>query len=332
METNSRSIHVRLAFLVSGVLFVFFLYTFLHEAGHATIGLLFGETLTEFSVKFWDFSAHVNMSGGNLTRAQAAIQSLAGVALPLLIWMLFISFIPRNAPFTLGALEMLASMMVLNTLLAWIIIPVLYIVGSAPASDDVTYFLQYSEMPPLLLTLAASLLYILGWAYFFSKKEGRKNEFLLLRTADHETILSGARRTIPAMMGVLIVCAALTFMLNNLGVAKPPDQLSPPAGFVSVAELDLSTRAYTSETITEFSLDEPARVGVYITVRDINTSYFDLCIRGADGYRSVVLHGEGYSADQGGGLWEENLPSGTYRLVLTSPQCLGTASVFLKTH
>ena len=33
-------------------LFVFFLYTFLHEAGHALAGWFLGQSLTEFDVSF----------------------------------------------------------------------------------------------------------------------------------------------------------------------------------------------------------------------------------------------------------------------------------------
>jgi hypothetical protein len=68
------------------VLFVFFLYAFLHEAGHAIIGLLLRQSLTEFNISFWNFGAHVGMAGGELTKIQLAIRSAAGATLPLLIW------------------------------------------------------------------------------------------------------------------------------------------------------------------------------------------------------------------------------------------------------
>ena len=313
------------------LLFVVFIYTFLHEAGHALIGSLFGETLTEFSVRFWDLSAHVNMVGGELNQRQVAIQSVAGVSLPLLVWLLFISFVPRNPGFILRMLKLLASMMVLNTLLAWIILPIFYRFGNTPASDDVTHFLQSSGVPPLVLALVAMILYILGWAYFLSRTEARRNEFLLFRMTDRETILSGARETIPILTGILAFCIVLALLLNNTAAALP-DRFSPPAGFLSIAEIDLTTRAYSFESLARFTLDEPANVGVFIAVHDINTTYFDLCVIGSNGYSSVVLHGEGYRADQDGGLWEENLPPGIYQVMLTSDQSPGTASVFLKIH
>jgi len=79
-------------------------------------------------------------------------------------------------------------------------------------------------------------------------------------------------------------------------------------------------------------LDESTTVGIFIIVKEINTTYFDLSVTGADGYSSAVLQGEGYNAFQDGGLWEENLPAGIYHLVLTSHQSPGTVSVYTKTH
>ena len=128
-------------------LFVFFLYTFLHEAGHALAGWLFGQSLTEFDVSFWDLSAHVGLTGADLTLAQLAFQSAAGTLLPLLIWIVFISLVPRKSNFTMETMKLLSSMVVVNTLLTWIFIPILFMLGKAP-SDDVTNFLIYSQMPP----------------------------------------------------------------------------------------------------------------------------------------------------------------------------------------
>jgi hypothetical protein len=313
------------------ILFVFFTYTFLHEAGHAIIGFAFGQSLTEFNINFWDLSAHVGMAGGELTQPQLAIQAIAGVSLPLLVWAIFIGLIPRKASFMLEALKLVSSMTVVNTLLAWMVLPILYIFGRAPASDDVTHFLRYSQMSPLLLMFIVLILYLRGWAYFLSKINGLWNEFLLFRITDRQMLTAGARTIIPVMTGILTFGAISVFLLNRSAVKNPLDTFSPPQGFAAVAEIDLSRQVYSAEPLVEFTVDEPAYVGVFIAVRNINTSYFDLRVVGPDGYSSVVLHGEGYRADRDGGLWEESLSPGTYQLVLTSHQSPGTASVFLKT-
>jgi hypothetical protein len=333
MQPTTHSTRVHLILLVVFVtLFVFFIYTFLHEAGHAIVGLAFGQSLTEFNVSFWDFSAHVGMAGGELSQAQLAIQAIAGVTLPLLVWIIFIGLVPRKASFLLETLKLVSSLALLNTLLAWIVIPVLYIFGKAPSSDDVTNLLRYSQIPPLLLTFIVVSLYSCGWIYFLSKIDGLRKEFLLFRRPEPESLAAGMVPIISMMTGTLAFCLVLVMILNNPSINKPRSKLFPPPGFEVVAEVNLASRAYSTETLAEFALEEPTHTGVFVVVRDINTNYFDLSVRGPNGYSAVVLHGEGYRADRDGGLWEADLLPGTYQLVLTSDQSPGTASLFLKTR
>lgn len=312
-------------------LFVFFIYAFLHEAGHAIAGLLFGQSLTEFSVNFWEFNAHVGMTGGELTQTQLAIRSVAGACLPLLVWLVFIGTVPRKATFLLEVLKLLSSMTVVNTLLVWIILPILFLLGKAP-SDDVTNFLRYSQIPALLLTTIALILYAGGWILFLSKIDGLRNEFLLFSTTDPGKLLPGTRQTFLVMVSVMAICAFVSFALNGSGGAAALDPFSPPPGFDLVAEIDLSEQAYSAERIRQFTVNKPAMVGVFLAVYDINTTYFDLKITGPDGYSSGVLHGEGYNAARDGGLWERNLQPGTYEIVLTSHPSPGRAVIYLNTH
>jgi hypothetical protein len=310
-------------------LFAFFLYTFLHEAGHALAGSLLGQSLTEFDVSFWDLSAHVGLSGADLTQTQLAYRSAAGALLPFLIWAIFIALVPRKGSLPVETLKLTSSMVVINTLLAWIILRVLFTYGKAP-SDDVTNFLIYSRMPPMLLSFTAIILYAGGWILFLSKIDGFKNEFFMFRTIEAGW-LHDCRRTIPIMTGILVFCVALAYALNASAAKNPLARLSPPPDFVPVAQIDLSTHPYSSETIARFTLDQPSYGRVFIKVQDIDTQYFDLSVFGPGETRFPILHGEGYKANEDGGLWEKNLPAGSYRLVLTSAQSPGTASVYLRT-
>ena len=331
MQTRDQSNNfLRTLLFLFVVLFVFLLYTFFHEAGHALTGLLFGQFLTEFNINFWNFNAHVNMVGGELTQAQLALQAVSGASLPFLIWAIFMGLVPRSTSFIVGALKMISSITVINTLVPWMVIPVLFLYGNAP-SDDVTHFLRYSQIPLLAVTLAALLLYVGGWLLFLAKIEGIRKQFLLFREVDFETLKSGTRRIMPVMTGIMAICVTLVLMFNASAAGKSLDRFSAPQGFAPIARIDLSTRPYSSQVLTEFSLDEPAYVDIFIIIRDINTSYFDVSVTGPGGYNSTVLHGEGYNAGQDGGLWEEHLRTGTYQIVLTSHQSPGTASVYLKT-
>jgi hypothetical protein len=312
-------------------LFVFFMYTFLHESGHAIAGVLFGQSLTEFSVSFWDFSAHVGMAGGDLSETQLAIQAASGAGLPFLMWASFLSCVPRRANFTLEVLKLISSLTVISTLLVWIVLPVLFILGEAP-SDDVTHFLVSSHIHPLVVTFTACVLYAAGWAFFLARINGLQSEFLLFRGATREDLTAGMRRGIAVMGSIAASCIALTLTLNHLSPTNSLDEFTPPPGYASVAQLNLSVRTYSTQTITGFTLDETSYVGVFIAVRSIDTSYFDLTVTGPGGFCSTVLHGEGYRADQDGGLWEKHLPPGSYQLILTSHQSPGTLSVYLKAH
>jgi hypothetical protein len=185
-------------------------------------------------------------------------------------------------------------------------------------------------MPPLLLTFIAIILYVGGWILFLSRIGGLRNEFRLFSTADRNALTLGARTTIPVMSGIGALCVMLVLALNISAGRNSLDNFSPPQDFGPLAELDLSARAYSNEPLAQFSLDEPANVGVFVVIRNIDTPYFDLSMTGPNGYSSIIMHGEGYSAYQDGGLWEKNLSPGTYQIVLTSHQSPGTASVFLK--
>jgi hypothetical protein len=231
--------------------------------------------------------------------------------------------------FSLEVLKLLGSMIVLNTLLPWIVIPVLYLLGSAPPSDDVTHFLRYSEMLPALLSFTALLIYIRGWAYFLSRIDGIRNEFFLFRTLDREALTASTHKILPILVGLLGLVIVSTALFSRLAGQNPRDRLAVPSGFLSAAEIDLSARPYARHTLAEFQLDEPAFAGVFVVIDEINTTYFDLSVLGPDGYHSTVLHGEGYRVARDGGLWEDQLAPGAYRIVLTSHQSPGTVSIYL---
>jgi hypothetical protein len=330
--TTKRNFFVvlRIALLILFVtVFVFFLYTFLHEAGHALAGWFFGQSLTEFDVSFWDLSAHVGLAGGSLTQMELAVQSASGVVLPLLVWAIFISLVPRRDSFILETLKLISSMVVVNTLLAWIVLPVLFLFGRAP-SDDVTNFLHYSQMPPLLLSFTALVLYANCWMFFLSRIDGFRNELLMFSTTEINILDGETRKMIGLMTSIMAACILLIFALNLQAAGNPGGRFSPPHGFAKVAEIDLSARPYSAEAIARFTLNQNSSAGVFIVVSNIDTSYFDLSVAGPDGARSTVLHGEGYSASQDGGLWEKTLPPGTYRLLLTSDQSSGKALIYLQ--
>jgi len=321
---QTRTARISLVALVAFTLcFVLVVYTLTHEAGHAIVGMLFGQTLTALKVNFLTLSAHVGLVG-ELTQAQHALQSIGGVALPLVIWLIFICCVPRRSTLVVELLKCIATVAVLSTLLAWMVLPVLYRLGQAP-SDDVSNFLGYSGMVPWLLSLLALVIYIVGWPWFLSRIQGVRSEIALFSTADRDVVHAGLRLPLALMTGILIACSGLIVVLSN---ALNP--LAPPQGFQPIDQLDLASRARMDETLWQFALAQPAAIGIYAVVQRINTTYFDLRLTGSDSFDAVILHGEDYTADQDRVTWSRELPPGKYRLVVTARQTSGTISIYGK--
>ena len=136
------------------------------------------------------------------------------------------------------------------------------------------------------------------------------------------------RVTLIALSLLVILAVIFTYIwLNKAGDALTG--LTPPADFEPMAEIDLSAQAYSEETLAQFALDDTSDVGVFFTIPEIDTSYFDLSLKDADGNSLTILHSEALRTDRdGGGLWEQTLPPGGYRLVLSAAQSPGVLSVY----
>lgn len=134
----------------------------------------------------------------------------------------------------------------------------------------------------------------------------------------------------------MLLAAVLFIALFALSACTSPRDaqkagLKPPADYQPVTEIDLSAQPHDAKTLGQFSLDDTARVGVFFSIRNIDTPYFDLRLIGPGDTEHVILHSEDFQTDQdGGGLWEESLPPGTYRLELTARQSPGALSVYWK--
>ncbi|MGB7537953.1 MAG: hypothetical protein WBM17_05405 [Anaerolineales bacterium] len=193
--------------------FCLFLYTFLHEGGHALGGILSRGTVTGFNVNFLDFSAHVSLAGG-FTQAETVANTLAGPGTPLLTWLVFILVVPKRTNFALESVKLAATMMFLSTLLAWVILPLVYVSGEFPR-DDVTDFLIHSGAAPLGVTIAALGAYIGGWLLFFRKIDGVRQEVKQLRVPQAAVFTSEVRTTLWICLGILLVCILIVLAANG---------------------------------------------------------------------------------------------------------------------
>lgn len=126
---------------------------------------------------------------------------------------------------------------------------------------------------------------------------------------------------------------SLGLFILAMAAACTAVQPEPPGGYQPAVEIDLALRAYEEETIWEFALAETAVTGIFYTIPNVNTDRFDLSVVGPDGENYAILQSESFRTDENGsGTWEQSLPAGRYRLVLTASQTPSVLSVFWGTR
>ena len=131
--------------------------------------------------------------------------------------------------------------------------------------------------------------------------------------------------------GVLFVVSALfsAMLAGCVAFANKEETPAPPPHFEQLLQLDLTTGPVTDQVVGEFTLDETAEVGIFFTLQELNSDYFDLRLIAPGGEEITILHGEAMRTDQnGGGLWEESLQPGAYRLQLTAQQSPGRVALY----
>lgn len=142
--------------LLSAVLAVF-LYVLLHEFGHSIVMLSAGATVTEFSI----VTAHVSGIGGNYSDLSRLWLHANGAIFPVVLSLVYMLIYDRKSENLLYHIfSYMLSLMPTGSLLAWVMIPFIYLQGSAPAGDDVTKFLDVFSQNhnPLIVSGAAVLL------------------------------------------------------------------------------------------------------------------------------------------------------------------------------
>jgi hypothetical protein len=305
-------------------LFVLVVYTVLHEGGHALVGLAFGGTITAFNTNFLNLTGHVGIEG-NFSILQQCLVAVAGVSFPLLVWTAFVYFTPRQANLVLDSLKLIGSLAVLNTLLAWIVIPLLYLGGGRPG-DDSTNFLNYSGAPPLLVTSVALLLYAGGWGFYVARLGGIAGARRLMAyyRAPRAVVDRQALRALRILVVTGVVVAGASVALNWYLTRTNP--LGLPADYREVATLSLEATGYTDASVYQFTLDQPATAGFYILLQDIQAGPVEITLVGPNGYRNTFLKfGSAFNAVGRGTVHPQGLAlePGAYAIQLTVPRTPG---------
>jgi hypothetical protein len=299
-------------------------YTVLHEGGHALAGLAFGGTVREIDVNFFNLGAHVNIDG-SFSRYQEAVINVSGAALPFLVWLVLTLALPKEgSPLVLWA-KFIASAGTLCSLLAWVVIPFLYIKNDAPAGDDVTRFLANSGLPPLAVAFGALVLFVGGWFLFVRRFPGTRSIW--------NVIIKNTGKPVPAWRWVLAGGVMLTALIgagilvtSTLGNGLPP----PPKEYNSAANVDLYSRDRHAETIASFDLPKAGDAAIILRISGIDTSFIDVTLVPSQGVSLLLMHGEDFVSTYSETQNQYRLPAGDYKIVLTSRKSSGILDVYFR--
>lgn len=326
--TNRRLSFAYAALVLGLLLLALALYTLLHEGGHAIVGLLSGGTLKTFNVSFLNLDAHVSLDG-SFTPAQNALISVAGISLPLLLGMAFILLTPSRSESVLTWFRAFVFLISVNTLLAWIVIPLLAMRGQQVA-DDSYGFLTITRIPPLLLTAAALVIYLLAWYLFLHHVGGLNALVNAFRRPVLDFRTSQTRQT-------LLVLAVLAVLVAGTGIgasrAFPDRAPGPPEGYQPVAQIQLAQARLQDQVIYAFTLAAPSSVNFYFILDQIKSGPVQIHLSGPAGYDNIFMSIQDPQVSMGHATVHPTrivLQPGTYEIRVTFQPTPGQMSAYIK--
>jgi hypothetical protein len=311
------------------LLFSVLLFTFFHEAGHALVGLLFGAKITSFSVDFIGMSAHVGLDA-SFTPVQQAFVSLAGFSLPFMLDMIFLLSAPRRGSALLEYVKLLTSVISISSLLAWVVLPWLYLAGERPGDDSITFIINTGIYPPLV-SIGAGLIFALGLCVFLGRMEGARGILARLRVKPAEFVTPAARRTLAGLVLVFGVVAGLAF---GLGLAFGTSKMSfliAPTDYTPAATIHLFEHALAGEPVYSFTLEQPSSVSLFFAMNGLTRGPGTISMTGPEGYENIF-----FKADEkvNGNFTvhpkDLKLAAGQYQVRLTFPQDPGVLEISQK--
>lgn len=155
MNTSKKK---RIMVIVSAIT-TLIVYIVLHELGHCIVAVSCGATITEFSI----LNARMNYVGGNFTDWSDLWFNANGALFPLIIsYVYMLVYRDKRENMFYRIISWCVVLVPVTTLLAWVVIPFLYMAGNAPVGDDVTKFLYNfgSSHNPIIVSVTAVLLIV----------------------------------------------------------------------------------------------------------------------------------------------------------------------------
>ncbi len=305
-------------------------YTFLHEGGHALVAWLSGGSVHVFDINFFNLGAHVRTSA-ELNQVGEIFNSLAGMGLPLLVWLGFLLFAPRRASPLVETLKLISSAGALGSLIPWVIIPLIYASGGGPVSDDAARFLQYSRLDPnWVAAFFALLIFALYWLVRARIGNlGALRELILGNLSEDELGWQQNRTTYLTLLVSAGLVLSMTALINGLGGAANRAAQAVPQGYQFIRRVELGGGDQQEEVIAVFTRWLGSG-GILLNLRGVKSELLDVRLVGDNGFEETLLHGEDFTSEQGRVEYTQDLPPGEYRILLSTRRSSGTLTVYLR--
>lgn len=174
--------------LLASVMCMLPLYVVLHKGGHALVAVLCGARVTSFSVA----AASMSYQGGRFTALTLSLFHAAGVLLPVLAAVVYmLTYWRQTKSVCYCIVSFMVLLMPMGSILAWVIVPVLSLMGSAPRDDDAAKFIDSSGLSPWAVLLGAVLL--LACCLWIAWRKKIPQNYWSALTRDKQAIPSCAR-------------------------------------------------------------------------------------------------------------------------------------------
>ena len=328
-KASVKAYLIQIGLLIFILLFSVLTYTFFHEGGHALVGVLFGANITSFSVDFIGMSAHVGLDAA-FTPFQQALVSMAGFMTPYLLVVVLLLCLPRRGDAVLEYFKILISVVTISSLLAWVILPWVYLAGARPGDDSITFLANTGIYPPLV-SVGVGLLFGLGLAVLIRQTEGLKGIWSRMQASPAEFFTPAARRTLAVLVLAFAVVAAAAFSLGAVFSTSTLDFMNPPADYTQAAIIQLVEHGLDAEPVYTFTLDQPASVSLFFGVTGLTRGPAKIALSGPEGYSSIFFTaGEESSGNFVVNPSDLELAAGQYQIMLTFPQDPGVVVISLK--
>ena len=294
----------KLKTFISILLFVpiwFFVYAFLHEAGHALVGIAYGGTIERFV--FWNFNPHVVIVGANYSQIGKPLMNVAGILLPILISVIAISFYNLKIKFAgyhLCCFTAILSL-VLGAFAGWVIIPIRSLFTLSVMHEDMVRFSYNAGFHPVLVSLMG--LFLIGAFTFFAHKKGiLAGAWSALNSLNGKEVTVKTAKIKWGFVSVGLLCAAIvTFVAAFFAPPYEPSNIFN----VSASVTDVRIENNAEHT---FTASEARRYHFDIVIQqDFMTGYI---LKDSEGER----HGWGTFTGDAKSLLSFELSEGTYTI------------------